>query len=483
VKKLTRRQVLQTSMAGGIAALSGTTRAHSSIKAQSANADLPNILLILSDDHSVPHLGCYGDSGIRTPNLDRFAAEGLRFNRAYTSAPQCSPSRASIFTGLPPQRVCMSRLAAPLPPEHVTFMELLRDNQQYYTGVCGRWHHMDGRIGPNPQLKKIYEQHNMQQFANRVDYCSYERDRMLHMRRFLDQVPSGQPFFLQMGFNDPHYKWDSDAIPEPHDPDKIKVPPYLPDIPSLRESLARHFDEIARMDKDFGDIIHELDERELRNNTLVIFMGDNGLAFPRGKGTLYQPGVNVPMLARWPGVIEAGRVTDELVGGVDMGATFLDIAGVDIPNWWESRSFRNLLTGDTYNGRDFLFTASGWHNREGISALDSLDLCRSAVSRTHSFIYNCLPHQPHRAADWYREQFWVDMKSLHQKGQLATEFGAAYFNSTRPVFELFDLQSDPHEFRNLAGDSTHRVVEAQMKAALDEWMHANYDFLPPPTMA
>ena len=431
--------------------------------------------MVLSDDHSVPHLGCYGDEVIKTPHLDRFASEGLRFDRAYTSAPQCSPSRAAIFTGHSPQRVCMTRLATPLPPEHKIFPELLRE-AGYFTGVCRRWHHMDGRNSPKPWLAQTYQRHDMRTMSDRMDYVaeSGDRSRMLpQINEFLDQRGSGQPFFLQVNFNDPHRRWDRNAIDEPHRPEDIPLSPLLPDLPEVREDVARYYDEVSRLDSDFGQIIELLDERGLSEDTIVIFMGDNGHALPRGKWTLYHQGVHVPMIVSWPGHTRPGSSTDELVSGVDWAATCLDVAGVAIPESLEGRTFRNVLENRGHRGRDYVFASQGWHQR--------LDMGRSVTSKTHLLIYNCLPERGYQPlGDFEKTEMWKAVERAHLDGRLEERLSKAYFSESRPVFELYDLRSDPHQFENLAGLPEHHDVEQQLKAALDDWMESTYDFLPPP---
>lgn len=452
--------------------LKGAVLASGAARARPASGG-PNILLVLSDDHSVPHLGCYGDK-VRTPNLDRFATEGMRFDRAYTSAPQCSPSRASIFTGHLPQRVCMTRLATPLPPEHIIFPEILREHG-YFTGVGGRWHHVDGRARPREWIGEIYERHELQTMKRRVDFVGTggQQQAAQEMTAFFDRKPAGKPFFLQVSFNDPHRRWDADAIPDPYDPGEVPVPAYLPDTQDVREDLARYYGELTRMDGYFGEVLGVLDDRGFREDTLVIFMGDNGHALPRGKGTLYQAGWHVPMLARWPGRVKAGTSTSELVSGVDFAATYLEAAGIEPPATMESRSFLNLLAGKPHEGRDYVFGARGWHG--------NLDLIRGVASATHSLIYNCLPQLPYRPiADFENKPIWTSLKEAHQQGRLAPEFSKAYFSPERAVFELFDLRRDPREFNNLTGHPEYVKVEFELKSALNEWMEATHDFLPPP---
>jgi arylsulfatase A-like enzyme len=320
--------------------------------ADSTPSKRPNILLVLSDDHSYPHVGCYGNPDIKTPNLDRFAAQGMRLDRAYVSCPQCVPSRAAIMTGRSPVRIAMTRFSAPLPMDVVTYPELLRA-QGYFTGVAGRTFHLDGAANA-PESKRVFDKYGLQTFAKRLDYVKQagRRPEMLaQYSEFLDAVPKGKPFFLQLCFSDPHRPLDRNAIPEPHDPAKLRLPAHYPDTPAVREDFARYYDEISRFDGDFGTVLAELDRRGLAKDTLVAFTGDNGASQLRGKGTLYEFGIHVPLLVRWPGVARPGSSSAELISAEDLAPTFLDAAGVAAPKEMTGRSFARLLRGESFEGR------------------------------------------------------------------------------------------------------------------------------------
>src|SRR4051794_39069175 len=285
-------------------------------------ADRPNILLVLSDDHSVPHVGCYGNPDIKTPNLDRFAAGGLRFDRAYVTCPQCVPSRASIMTGRSPVAVQMTRFSAPLAAEYKVFPELLRA-AGYYSGVAGRTYHLDGAANARttPEAKRVFDEHGLVTFPKRLDFVKTAAggpNILAQYREFLDAVPKGKPFVLELCFNDPHRPLDRGAIPQPHDPKKLKLPVFFPDTELVRDDFARYYDEIARFDGYFGEVLAELERRGLAENTIVLFMGDNGAALLRGKGTLYDFGLHVPLLIRWPGHGPAGAVQPDLISGEDL---------------------------------------------------------------------------------------------------------------------------------------------------------------------
>lgn len=441
----------------------------------------PNILLILSDDHSAPHVGCYGNPDIQTPNLDRLAAQGMRLDRAYAACPQCVPSRAAIMTGRSPVRIAMTRFSAPLPAEIVTYPELLRA-EGYYTGVAGRGYHLDGAARA-PELMEIFRRHNLRTFARRLDYVKETGDRaetLAQFREFLDRVPGKRPFFLQLGYGDPHRPLDRNAIPQPHDPAALKLPAHYPDTKAVREDFARYYDEIARLDGCIGEVLAELDRRGLEQNTLVAFMGDNGAAQLRGKGTLYEFGIRVPLLIRWPGVVQPGSVSDHLVSGEDLAPTFLQAAGLAPPDEMTGRSFLALLRGRPFEGRTYVFSQRGAHGSGLPRDSATLDLSRCVVSKRYKLIYNALWQIPYQPVDFAGDPFWKELEQLNAAGKLPPELSRIYFSPARPMFELYDLQNDLWEFENLAGKKHAAAIEQELKVALSEWMILQRDFLPIP---
>jgi len=201
------------------------------VPAAAPAADRPNILLVLSDDHSVPHLGCYGNPDIRTPNCDALAKEGMRFDRYYVGTPQCVPSRATIMTGRGAIAVQNTRFSAPLAAEYRVFPEILKEKAGYFAGVAGRTYHLDG-AGNVPESSAVFDRYGLRTFPKRLDYVKQAgtRDAILaQYREFLDAVPRGKPFVLQLCFSDPHRPLDKNAIPSPHDPAKLTLPPFYPD--------------------------------------------------------------------------------------------------------------------------------------------------------------------------------------------------------------------------------------------------------------
>jgi arylsulfatase A-like enzyme len=441
-----------------------------------AGGERPNLVLILSDDHTAEFTGCYGNAVIRTPNLDRFAGEGLRANRMFCAAPQCVPSRAAFLTGRSPVAVRMGRFSAPLPADVKTFPEWLRE-AGYFTGVCRRQYHLDGAT-PGRLSAAIYKKHGLQTFSKRMDYVDISPPGKTEARvnEFLDRKPGGKPFFLWVNFNDPHHPWDKNAATPPHDRARLPVPKYLPDLPGVREDLGRYYDEIARMDGEFQSVLDILTRRGLRDNTLVVFMGDNGYAFPHGKGSLYDPGLNVPCLLRWPGRIRPGSVTDALISGEDLGPTLLTAAGLPVP---KEMSGQDFLRGTP---REHVFAARLTHGgrpyKEGVTT-HTFDLSRMVRGTRYKLIYNCTPHMRYTPVDSYTERSWVEMTDEHLWGRLAPRFDRAYFGA-RPVLELYDMERDPAEMDNLAGRPELAAVERRLTEALQEKMILDWDFLPLP---
>lgn len=416
--------------------------------AQSTAGAPPNIVFLLSDDHSRDDLGCYGNTAVRTPNLDRMAREGMRFNHCYVSSPQCSPNRSSIFTGCTPHTTATSRLHTPMPEWEPSFLEPLKE-RGYFVGA----------------FRKV---HQGAAFDRRWNFYG---DRKTPFEKFFDAVPRNRPFWLQLGFTDPHRPYRPGAFQPPHDPKTVRVPPYLPDTPEVRQDLAHYYDGIARMDAECGQLFRILEQRGLKDNTLVIFTGDNGMPFPRAKGTCYDPGICVPLLVWWPGRVRAGAVCDELIAHVDLPVTWLAAAGVAKPAKMQGRSFLDLLLGKPYKGRTEVCSERNWH--------DNFDPIRSVRTARHKLIFNAAPHFPYRPAwDLADSPSWASILEESRRGRLSPA-QQRLLDPARPMLELYDLEKDPGEFNNVATDSAYAETLQDMKARLSSWMHATYDYLPP----
>ena len=444
----------------------------------------PNILFVLSDDHSYPYLHCYGAVEMKTPNLDRLAAEGIKFHRMFTTAPQCVPSRASLMTGRSPVACRITRFSSPLPRDELTFPEILRKDAGYFVGVLGRTYHLDGS-GRGPEVSdQVFEEHHLKTFPERFDYVDASNQERVpeRMKEFFDKRPKEKPYFLWVNFNDPHHPWNTGT--HPPDPTKVRVPGYLPDLPGVRGDLSRYMGEIEHADGDFQTVLDIVKERAGLENTLVIFMGDNGMAFPSGKGSLHDPGLNVPLLAWWPGVIKPGGESRALISGEDIAPTCLEAAGLKVPERISGVSFLPALRGGSFPAeRKYIFGERGPHGGATFNehtTASSVDYSRCVRSGRYKLIYNITPNLTYTPVDSGGDPSWQEMVQAHADKNLATEFETLYFTSPRPVYELYDLESDPSELINIYGRKELSDVTQNLKEALQRKMILDFDYLPLP---
>ena len=452
-----------------------------------ATSSKPNILFVLSDDHSYPFLSCYGDSNVRTPTLDRLASEGMKFHRFFTAAPQCVPSRAAYLTGRSAVAARMTRFSSPLPRDEITFPELLREKAGYYTGICGRSYHLDGS-GANSGATntRLITEHGMRTFEQRVDYVRTGSDLQAieQMREFLAAKPAAKPFCLWLNFSDPHHVWNADASFRP-DPLSLKLPAHWPDLPGMREQLADYCAEVNRLDRSMQAVLELLAARGFAENTLVVFAGDNGAALPHGKGSLYDPGSNVPLVIRWPGVVKPGGESRALLSNEDIAPTLLAAAGVAPGAKMSGVSFLPLLKDERHTPRTHIFVERGPHGTAPVTAgirSSSYDLGRAVRSDRYKLIYNCTPWIPYSPVDSAGGAGWTQMIAANEQGKLAAGLRTTYFTTPRPVYELYDLAADPSELTNLSGQPALHTVELELRTALAEKMIVDFDYLPLPDL-
>jgi len=485
---MTRREFVRAAGRGAVAAGLGVVVAPALAQEAAAAERRPNILFLLSDDHSYPFLSCYGNGNVRTPNLDRLAGEGMKFHRCFTAAPQCVPSRAALLTGRSPVAARITRFSSPLPRDEVTFPELLREKAGYFVGVCGRGYHLDGSAGQGENgrvVNELLQAHRMKTFTERLDYVTTGSDEAAvgQMAEFLDRRPAEKPFCLWLNFSDPHHVWNADA--DAPDPATLTLPAHWPDLPGMRRQLAEYCGEVNRLDRSLQRVLDLLAQRGLTETTLVVFCGDNGLALPHGKGSLYDPGINVPLVVRWPGVVKPGGESRVLISGEDLAPTFLAAAGVPVPERISGVSFLPLLRGQAFTGRRFVFAERGPHGSAPVSAgmkNSGYDLSRCVRSDRSKFIYNCTPWIPYSPVDSAGGAAWQEMSAAQAAGTLAPGLTATYFTTPRPVYELYDLEADPSELTNLSGKPEHAAVERELREALTEKMILDFDYLPLPDL-
>jgi arylsulfatase A-like enzyme len=423
----------------------------------------PNIILIIADDLAWDDCGAYGHPTVRTPNLDRLTAEGLRFTNAFVTTSSCSPSRASIITGRYPHNTDAEQLHWPLPAQQVTFVELLKA-AGYWTAAAGKWH-----LGEAVKDRfHVVHEADVSGFqlpagpsGQRPAMIAPEKSGCERWISTLRSRPKDRPFFLWLAALDPHRDYEEGIIPTPHRLQNVRIPPYLPDVPEVRRELALYYDEITRLDGYVGQVLDELRAQGVADDTFVLFLSDNGRPFPRDKTTLYDGGIKTPWIVRWPARVRAHGVCEQLVSSVDIAPTILRLAGLDAPPSFAGRDFRALLTDPSQRIREYVFAEDHWHDYE--------DLGRAVRSRRFKYIRNDYPDLPATPpADVARSPTYRIMQRMRAEGRLP-EHQSSCFTKPRPAEELYDIVNDPYELRNLAGDSRYAAVLDEHRKALADW--------------
>ncbi len=440
---------------------------------QQNNKDRPNFVLIIADDMSWDDCGAYGHPAIRTPNIDRLANEGLLFQHAYLTTNSCSPSRASIITGSYPHNTGAEQLHWPIPTGKETFIGKLKSSG-YYTAAAGKWHMGNAIRG---HFDKIYE-------ASTAGFvlpngADGEKPKMIAKQpsgcedweRALEERDLDKPFMLWLAALDPHREYNEGALDPPHKPSDVIVPAHLPDTLEVREDLRLYYDEIGRLDQYVGKVMAKLEAQGVSDNTLILFISDNGRPFPRDKTTLYDGGIRTPWIVRWPNKVKASNTTRALVSSVDIAATFLDLAGINSSiGTRQGMSFAKTLFDSTQKHRQYVFAEDHWHDYE--------DHARCIVDGKFKLIrndYMDLPSTP--SADAGRGLSWQKMLKLNAEGKL-TVAQQACFTAPRPHFELYDLQRDPGELNNLIEDPVYVSVKSRLQLALSKWTEETQDYIP-----
>jgi N-sulfoglucosamine sulfohydrolase len=436
----------------GIVVLSGWFAATSP-----AADERPNIVLIIADDMNWDDCGAYGHPSIRTPNIDRLATEGMRFDRAYLTASSCSPSRSSIITGRYPHNTGAEQLHWPLPGDAHTFVEALKASG-YYTAAAGKWHlgdavrnrfddvfeaSMAGFILPTPGADGA----PAKMVATSPSGCE-------DWESTLTNRPKDKPFFMWLAALDPHREYEEGSLVPGHTNEEVVVPVHLPDTPEVRGDLRLYYDEIGRLDLYVGKVLALLEAQGVADNTLVLFITDNGRPFPRDKTTTYEGGIRTPWIVRWPAEVKAGQISQSLVSSVDIAPSFLAVAGLKAGPTFEGENFIPVLTNPQKTVRQYAFAEDHWHDYT-----DHFDLAGTP------------------SADAGRSPTWVEMTAQYHAGTL-TDAQLAGFVKPRDQWELFDTQTDPNELNNLANSPAYAKQLKRMRQALADWTKRTNDFIP-----
>jgi uncharacterized sulfatase len=418
-----------------------------------ADATRPNFVFITCEDIS-PNLGCYGDPDAITPNVDKFATQAARFTRAFTHAPVCAPSRSGIITGMYPTTLGSHHMRSKLTKTPLLFVDYLREAG--YT-VC--WPTAGGAgIGKTD--------FNFDVPKGWVDVTADWTKKPALLK---------QPFFAVYNLTVTHesqvratkaeYEKNTARLKESErrDPAKVKLPPYFPDTPDVRNCVATYHDNITAMDYAVGDLLKLLDDQKLSENTVVVFYGDHGWGLSRGKRWPYDSGLRVPFMIRWPGKVAAGSVREDLVCFLDLAPTVLALAGVEVPQQMQGR----VMLGEKIQPPpEYLFAA-----RDRMD--ETYDRIRSVRGERYRYIRNFHPELPYFQYINYMDEMPImrDWRRLAFAGKLnATQM--LFMSRTKPKEELYDLEKDPYEINNLAAVESEelQLVRHEMSAALNQWI-------------
>ncbi|MDO6807390.1 sulfatase [Zobellia galactanivorans] len=429
----------------------------------------PNIVFIIADDMAWDDSGAYGHPNIQTPNIDQLAKDGMRFDNAFLTTSSCSPSRTSIITGLYPHNTDAEQLHWPLPTSKITFVEQLKKSG-YWTAQAGKWHLGDS-IKTRFDLVKDVGTHGFQlsptgeKTKQKGDGSGCEE-----WVPVLKQRPQDQPFFLWLAAVDPHRPYDDDIIANPHALKDVVLPPYFPDTKEVREDFVHYYNEITRLDNYVGQVVSELDRQGVSDNTMILFISDNGRPFPRDKTTLYDGGIKTPWIVKWPKKVEANSVNTKLVSAIDIAPTFLKLAGLEALPSFEGKDFSPLLEDPKAKIRDLVYAEDHWHDYE--------DYTRAVRTEEFKYIrnfYTDLPNTP--SADAFVGGTFQSMRELKKKGEL-NEAQLACFVSPRPSEELYDVVNDPYELKNLAEDPDHQKTLKTLRSEMNRIRKTSKDSLP-----
>jgi N-sulfoglucosamine sulfohydrolase len=431
-----------------------------------ALADARNVLLIIADDQGFD-LGVYGNRVLRTPNLDQLAARGTLFTNAFATVSSCSPSRSVIYTGLYSHSNGMYGLAHDVHNQHLllsvrTLPQLLKAGG-YRTALVGKKH-----ILPEDALPFDAELAPERPGIRDVAFMADEA------RKFM-AASTDRPFLLIVGYSDPHRAeqnfGNTRAWPgikrETYDPAKVVVPAHLPDLPEVRRDLADYYESVSRLDSGVGLLLDALRAAGHSSDTLVIYLSDNGRAFPGAKTTLYDEGIHLPLIVSSPAQAKHGVRNDAMVSWVDIAPTILDWAGVSKTESLPGRSILPILEQSNPPGWDRVFASHNFHEIQQYYPM------RALRTREYKYILNlAAPLEFPIAGDVASSPSWHAIEARPAVG-LGTRTTQAFLH--RPPEELYDLRQDPAEVHNLADDPAHRAVLERMRAELTKFRQDTKD--------
>ena len=424
------------------------------IEAAEAGKDRPNIVMCIADDQGWHDAGCYGNPDVKTPNIDRLAAEGMRFDRAFTATAMCAPTRQQLYSGVFPVRNGAypnhSRVHAGTKSvvHHLTALG-------YRVGLAGKTH-----FGPRESFP-------------------FERVSPKDVGGFITR-DKHQPFCLVYTSHSPHLPWSA-GDSKAYDPASLKLTPDRIDTPQLRASLCKYYAEITSFDGEVGAVMAAVKSAGVDADTMFICTSEQGPPFLHGKWTCYDGGLRVGFVVRWPRRVKAGSVAKAMVQYVDVTPTLVEAAGGDptkidtgrrgAPDGgtgFDGRSFLGVLEGKADTHNEYVY---GVHTTRGIINGSECYPIRSIRSETHKYIRNLNHQTPFRnilQRATSADDYWVSWVGKAKTDPAAAKLVGLYIN--RPAEELYDLAKDPYELNNIAADPARAKIKADLSKRLDVWM-------------
>jgi len=425
-----------------------------SAKAQSkGKKNRPNVVLIIADDVS-SDFSCFNGQ-VHTPNIDKLARHGVRFENAYVTASSCSPSRNSMITGRYPHNTGAPELHMDLPEGQFMFPKTLK-NAGYYTALSGKWHMGEAT---RPAFDLIVDE-------------GYKKDPTGSARwiQCLQERPMDKPFFMWFASFDAHRPWEPDSLGKPFDPTKVKLPTGVPDTPTTRQDVASYYDEVQRFDRYVGGVMNELKQQGVFENTLIILLGDNGRPFPRSKTTLYDNGMKTPLIVHWPeGKFDSGVVSPSLVSSIDIAPAILDAAGLSVPPQVQGTSLLPICRKPEAEIHPLIFGERNWHTQRACGRMvrwGNYVYMRDFTPWSYSFLMVN-----------YNTGSYAELLRLREGGKLTPEQAEA-FSTVRAEEMLFDVASDPQQLVNLVNHPEYKEKLEYLRTAVATWQKHTGDSLP-----
>ncbi|MHC5057680.1 MAG: sulfatase family protein [Planctomycetota bacterium] len=409
----------------------------------------PNVVICLADDITWHDAGCYGSPDARTPNIDRLAAEGMRFTHAFTATAMCAPTRQQLYTGIYPVRNGAYPNHSRVKPGTKSIVHHLKA-LGYRVGIKGKRH-----FGPRE---------------------SFPFEGVGDTTAFMKKDP-GQPFCLVYCSHSPHLAWTAGDA-SAYDPRKLTIKPYMVDTPETRESLTRYFAEITDFDREVGELMAGVRASGQEGNTAFICTSEQGAQFPHGKWTCYDIGLRTALVVRWPERVKAGSVSGAMVQYVDVVPTLIDAAGGEQPvddagRGLDGRSFLGVLEGKAREHNEYVY---GVHTTRGIISGSPCYPIRSIRTRTHKYIRNLKADSEFRntlIAGGDKGGYWLSWVERAKTDPHAARIVGMY--RRRPEDELYNVEKDVYELKNIAADPANAELTADLRRRLDAWMTSQGD--------